>query len=845
MVCPISFKKYPLALALARFSKQPRTKIKMVETFTPSTEACEPRISQETVREALHADLDTQQNQKLTTVFRGEDWYMTHRPEQNLFIYHSDEERSKLIRDVCKRLYDAAADPHRHVESLDSVLSTLIECHWRPKNVGVEDIARQSYDIISRVAPKPTKLHGPIDQLDAEYFSGHGRKTWENLKVTSCIHRNLIRVVIFRVIANSDKGFTIRDIGQIMDSVAEMLDHICFKYSGKTDDSETHWFVVRSFLWSFWQRLKTLFIYFYLDLQVKLGFQHGNEHTLWHRNFHIFRDVSMRDVTERASREDRPANICTWAFQLLQNNPICFGVDFDLFFQRFAAVLGGEYARCQPNSRLPCDGKNADHCLRFRGAEVEDQSAHDISCSFRGATEPKLPWNRESYLSSSGARAVLVDQHDVENQGLQYCPLSEQTLAVSHVWRHGQGGRPEHGINKCLHQRYVQAAKLLGCDSYWMDTTCIPDDHDLRKEAIGSINDVFDQSKIILVCDQDIMSVDMSEPTITQKESLFTTVLMSDWNLRAWTLLEAAKGRRKLSLLCKNNLIVNFKQLVQDILKHGRIEIAIFAQLLPHMLPGSRDPGFVAHGRDARTEEISAEVAGSWLSYRPASKERDDVIIWSLLLDRNSKPFYDAASYWKNRIGTGIFTGFLMSSAPRLNVEGFGWAPRSPYAASRDPKLQNREFYRTFDGFDTSPGIITEDGLRGNWFVHEFDLTWTSFAHSIAARASSSATTRTDRTLDKIRGQFLSRYGLTNGALLHTINEQVASRFDGPGKLPGTSKTGTLLAVVETDGQTVKEWDNGTQPATSSYKWKWKGVYEWPFTIPLPDFKKEVDVWIA
>ena len=39
-------------------------------------------------------------------------------------------------------------------------------------------------------------------------------------------------------------------------------------------------------------------------------------------------------------------------------------------------------------------------------------------------------------------------------------------MALSHVWSHGQGGRPEDGINLCLQERYCRLAGHFNCDSY-------------------------------------------------------------------------------------------------------------------------------------------------------------------------------------------------------------------------------------------------------------------------------------------------------------------------------------------------------------------------------------------
>ncbi len=96
--------------------------------------------------------------------------------------------------------------------------------------------------------------------------------------------------------------------------------------------------------------------------------------------------------------------------------------------------------------------------------KITDQSAHDESCSRHCK---RLFWNETSYRSVAGARAVkLVD--DPPQGELTYCEASGETLAVSHVWSHGQGGRPElgHGFNHCLHRRYIAIAQSLGCSSY-------------------------------------------------------------------------------------------------------------------------------------------------------------------------------------------------------------------------------------------------------------------------------------------------------------------------------------------------------------------------------------------
>lgn len=248
------------------------------------------------------------------------------------------------------------------------------------------------------------------------------------------------------------------------------------------------------------------------------------------------------------------------------------GQDYRALYELYSELFGDRPARCMVNdSSIGCDGTAPDSCQRFAGARVKDQSAHDASCSKSKCS--RLFWDELSYRSVNGARAVCLDKTD--NKMLRYRLASGRTLAISHVWSHGQGGRPEleggSGFNLCLHQRYVSIARAAGCDSYWMDTPCIPGDHQLRHEAIANINKVFSECKLTLICDRDLMDADIGiespQAEISNRESegeggtdnpaLFRAALfVCDWNVRAWTFLESMRGRRNVHILCKNNMIL-------------------------------------------------------------------------------------------------------------------------------------------------------------------------------------------------------------------------------------------------------------------------------------------------
>ena len=181
---------------------------------------------------------------------------------------------------------------------------------------------------------------------------------------------------------------------------------------------------------------------------------------------------------------------------------------------------------------------------------IEDQSAHDKGCT--GCET--LIWDAPSSRLIPGARAVSLA--NTAGNKLSYQTASNETLAISHVWSHGLGGRPETGMNRCLHDRFQEIATSMECDTYCMNTPCIPTDHILPREAISNINKVIAESKATLVCDRDLMEVDVEEEiSIKLRESILVTMIICDWNVRAWSFLEAFRARQSIDLLCQDSVI--------------------------------------------------------------------------------------------------------------------------------------------------------------------------------------------------------------------------------------------------------------------------------------------------
>lgn len=96
-------------------------------------------------------------------------------------------------------------------------------------------------------------------------------------------------------------------------------------------------------------------------------------------------------------------------------------------------------------------------------------------------------------------------------------------------------------------------------------------------------------------------------PTVQQWETIMATFLVSDWNIRAWTLLGAVKKRRPLHILTKNNSLVDFQAGVKFLCDHGAMDLVVLLPAAAHLfLKASPMHGF---------EEI-----GHMLTHRHASR---------------------------------------------------------------------------------------------------------------------------------------------------------------------------------------------------------------------------------
>lgn len=731
--------------------------------------------------------------------FVFEPTYLELHPDYNSTI-------GETLSDLAIELAQCVENPQNHIQRLNHVMASKILCTF---DRTVPQTVDKAFDLLQRIPRYPLCL--PLDQItdsgpelmqqalrEGYLAMDHHQEAVTSeptLKVDEVIDGCTMRLALASAEAPTHSlCFAIKTF---LNVIAKLLDIAIATLFENSPGFIPGAVVTIRYLWAMWHRSATLYLSTLLNIATWINSDEMGDMLALSLPSLLGRPAIQ--LSWRGIPGERSTYMCTWAWELLGASRGSLAFDFRLFHSRFKEAFSNAHPRCTLANQT-CSGDSPESCGRFNCEELVkgDQSLHDAGC--RGCK--RLIWDRKSYLKLQGGRAVDISRR---SSSIKFCNAGPDTIAISHVWSHGQGGRPDTGINECLHARYVKMAKENKCSSYWIDTMCIPDDHNLRKEAIHYINDTFSQSKMTLVCDRDLAT--LTAPSgdtpndVIRAERLLVTLLVCDWNVRAWTLLEAVRGGHNLHIVCADNILASVRAIVQLILQKGSLDIAALALAAQHL-------------REKSDVKFKVMDASAMLSHRYATRPGDDVVIWSLMCAIPQDDISDnPKGFWKSKIGYFINTGYLMSTAPRLQgVKGFHWAPRTPNVRSSDPLLPNAY---SSDGSGSEVGKVMKDGLEAIWLCYQVE-DWHSHYYGGEIKGS---------LINKcwIEAQWL-RALHARVCLLMAKSQSVGRHFAAE----DSGKDYSLVAVVFSDSKTAKYGN------TYEDEWTWSGTHVWPSSIPLP-----------
>lgn len=359
----------------------------------------------------------------------------------------------------------------------ETLFNDLIEFNLR-----TDGEARISLDatisLLKRLPKVPIEFHEykidpPYPDIDEIYFSNITTRSWETLRAASFVSTAVLSLALTTPSTDEEgKRFPITYVStDLCKTIPRLLD-VLIRRSRESAQTPLPLFILRTYLWGVWQRAMMLRNNDMLGNIVTTGFG-GHDYHFQGRESH-YRFLEIAFERSLLSKDHNNGNglrtipyICRWAYVLFKSNSNALTMDFRHLFHRFGEVFGTRPARCNrldDGTFQTCDGSSPLSCQRFFGMKIKDQSAHATYCN---GNCRRLYRDEVSYRGVDGGRAVSVTPQ--LKAYFQYCPTSSTTKAISHVWSHGQGGRPEKGgtgLNECLYERYTKIALDNAVDSY-------------------------------------------------------------------------------------------------------------------------------------------------------------------------------------------------------------------------------------------------------------------------------------------------------------------------------------------------------------------------------------------
>lgn len=394
----------------------------------------------------------------------------------------------------------------------------------------------------------------------------------------------------------------------------------------------------------------------------------------------------------------------TYCRDMLQKNNWC---PFDI--RRMEATLIGVanvYLVCKIKPREP----KADHsqCTTFGcNAKIPIQTAlHVRGCDGVNCETAKL--NEEKMVKTIRAgQTPLITVTDA--RGVDYCAhdLKKKDkdiafVALTHCWQDGiveSGKDARNGNNRSMHKcqlemiqetcnRLFKHKKGQGGEKdvhVWIDVLCLPREASIRATAINQMKTIYSKAETVLVWDRRLLQTRKTGSPIAMN----MRVRMSNWAQRLWTLQEAVLAE---------DLHVQFKDGTVSVkeLEEARDEAMNEIDHEYHHVWKAGHP-FSKAVTQLRKPQEEYRVQRAWeaIQFRLVTDHKDEAVIIANVLKLNVKeledigePLEESEEVAAKRMvkllnmldqhpGLGIPSGIIFLPPPKLEVEGYGWAPKT------------------------------------------------------------------------------------------------------------------------------------------------------------------------
>ena len=408
-------------------------------------------------------------------------------------------------------------------------------------------------------------------------------------------------------------------------------------------------------------------------------------HALNHAKIRIFRGKEWYGLSYTPSLLLRArmtqAGWCPYTVKLLED-------DLELDCQAYAFSLGSirtlqDHSQCTSEH---CEANQVKgtyrvkHCSSYCQCEDVGPTTEDINDALCKGGYPiiKLTWF-ENKLQLTAEPYTGDDYY----------------VAISHVWSDGLGNPVSNtlpycqllSIEKTLRAMMYKRADAALYDQetplyFWLDTLCIPvqqECRDLRFAAIHRMCATYENAEACLVLDADLQQL----PECTTATDLFVKVFMSVWRQRLWTLQESS-----LSIFtfiqgkdCVFELSRLWLQLRKSINKGGEttpLSEPIHCELIEALLVRWTRSVQIHRPLVDRIDRLTQRFIAA-ISNRLTSHPGDETLCIASFLKIDPSPLKKEPIANRMQVLLSMLPviplSILFAQGPRLDTEGFRWAP--------------------------------------------------------------------------------------------------------------------------------------------------------------------------
>ncbi|KAL9619298.1 MAG: hypothetical protein Q9160_006063 [Pyrenula sp. 1 TL-2023] len=302
-------------------------------------------------------------------------------------------------------------------------------------------------------------------------------------------------------------------------------------------------------------------------------------------------------------------------------------------------------------------------------------------------------------------------------------------VAFSHVWSGGLGSITEKGIPSCQASHLARVASTQtslsdGGTAFWIDSVCVPGAAEARNMAIQFMSSTYRKAQTVVVLDDTIRLTVLYDGTGRQSspEYLLYRIYTSPWSQRVWTYQEGVLAQKLVFQLAHGHtMVLNFPLSEIGEYSRGPLHISTEQILQHHVYMYLRAEVQALNGQVQAINIGTVALQLRWRDtlHRNPNGRNDEILAVGAVLGLDMERLLNEPEGVRRmvlfyRLVGRLYSNIVFSDAPRLQIDGFRWAPKT--------FLVNDERRSQTDLVEERAGVdCTEYGLRGTYITFSVD----------------------------------------------------------------------------------------------------------------------------